>query len=55
MKQLKALLNKINKKHLFTAVNCLAFMAIINSVSSTCFWDFYQPEVPESARKLAGK
>lgn len=55
MKQLQKLWNKVNKYGVLSAVNCLALIAVINSVSATCVWDFYQPEVPDSARKLAEK
>ena len=55
MKKLEKIWNKLNRRGLLSAVNCLAVLAIINSVSSTCVWDFYQPEVPEAARKLVEK
>ncbi|MEW4410941.1 cyclic lactone autoinducer peptide [Clostridium sp. AN503] len=55
MKNLKKIWNTLNSHGFMSALNCLAVIAVINSVSSTCFWDFYQPEVPESARRLAEK
>lgn len=55
MKTLRKMWSTLHRHGLLSAVNCLAVLAVINSVSSTCFWDFYQPEVPDSARKLAEK
>lgn len=55
MKGIKKIWNTLNRHGILSAVNCLAVLAVINSVSSTCVWDFYQPEVPESARRLAEK
>lgn len=55
MKKLANVWKKLSRCHVLSAVNCLALMVVISSVSSTCVWDFYQPEVPEAARKLAKK
>lgn len=35
-----------------TVWNALAIIAVVHNVNAVCMWLAYQPEVPESAKKL---
>jgi cyclic lactone autoinducer peptide len=34
------------------AASCLALLLAVSNVNATCFYNCYQPEVPESAMKF---
>lgn len=35
-----------------SVLNALAIIAVVHNVNAACVWLIYQPEVPESAKKL---
>lgn len=46
MKLLKRLCTMTN------ILNALAIIAVVHNVNAACIWLAYQPEVPETAKKL---
>lgn len=43
---------KYFKNPLLCMVNAMALVAVIQSLGTTCTWYVYQPEMPESVKKL---
>lgn len=46
---MKKLLSRLS---IFALMNAFALMLVARSVNTTCFWEIYQPEVPEGAKKF---
>ena len=45
-------LMKYLKTPLLFSVNAMALAVVIQSLGSTCIWYVYQPEMPDSVKKL---
>ena len=45
-------LKSIVKKVMFSCVNAMAIMMVVQTANSACIWVVHQPEFPEEARKF---